>query len=181
MTAIVSMLRGVNVGGHNKIKMEALRDLFTALGLHNPRTHIQSGNVIFGSKDSSLPALSSRIAKAIEKELGVKAEVILRSAAELEEAVDRNPFAGRDDVPPNRLVVTFLSQAPPDEAKDAIRKLNGGPEELHLEGRELYIYFPNGISGSKIPPTAIDRAVKVSGTARNWNTVTKLLELAREL
>ena len=157
------MLRGVNVGGHNKIKMEALRDLYKSLGLRNPRTHIQSGNVIFGSKEVALPALASRIAKAIDKQLGVKAEVILRSAAELEAVIGRNPFAGRDDVAPNRLVVTFLSQAPPAEANDAIRKLNGGPEELHLDGRELYIFFPNGISGSKIPPTAIDRAVKGFG------------------
>ena len=179
MTAIVSLLRGVNVGGHNKIRMEALRELYQSLGLHNPRTHIQSGNVIFGSKERNLKALANRISKALEDDLGIKAEVVLRSAAEIEDVIVRNPFRGRSDVEPNRLHVFFLNQDPPAEATRNIRELNGGPEELHLVGRELYVFFPTGVSGSKLPPAAIDRAVKVPGTARNWNTVNKLLELTR--
>jgi uncharacterized protein (DUF1697 family) len=161
--------------------MEALRELYKSLGLHNPRTHIQSGNVIFGSKERDLKTLANRISKALQSDLGVKAEVVLRSATELEDVIVRNPFRDRSGIAPNRLHVFFLSHAPAPQALDDVRKLNGGPEEFHLDGRELYGYFPNGMGETKVQPAAIDRALKVPATARNWNTVNKLLELAREL
>jgi uncharacterized protein (DUF1697 family) len=178
MTVVISMLRGVNVGGHNKIKMDALRTLYESLDLVNPRTHIQSGNVIFAIKNKNMDGLAARIAGAIEKSFSVRCEVILRTAAELQDVIARNPFATRSGVPPNKLVVDFLASDPGPEARDRIRKLQGGPEELHLDGRELYIYFPDGQGRSKLPSSAIDKALKVPATARNWNTVTKLLELA---
>jgi uncharacterized protein (DUF1697 family) len=98
--------------------------------------------------------------------------------SELADVIARNPFAGRPDIPPNKLVVTFLAKDPGKQAQENIRKLNTGPEELHLLGRELYINFANGIGRSRLQPPVIDRAVKVRGTARNWNTVMKLFELA---
>ncbi len=181
---VVSMLRAVNVGGRNKIKMEELRLLYESLGLLNPSTHIQSGNVIFGSPGKAtgkgMEALSKRIADAIEEGLGVRCEVILRTASELKDVIQRNPFAKRTDIPPNKLIVTFLGKDPGSEARDNIRKLQAHPDELHLDGRELYIHFPNGAGGAKLPPSAIDRALKTPGTARNWNTVTKLAELAEK-
>jgi uncharacterized protein (DUF1697 family) len=178
MAVVVSLLRGVNVGGHNKIKMDALRDLYLSLGLGDPRTHIQSGNVIFETKAKDLDALAKRVSAAIEQTLGVRSEVILRTTAELLDVIARNPFATRSDVASNKLVVDFLASDPGPDARDRIGKLQGGPEELYLDGRELYIYFPNGQGRSKLQPAAIDRALKVPATARNWNTVTKLLELA---
>jgi uncharacterized protein (DUF1697 family) len=178
MTAMICMLRGVNVGGHNKIKMDALRILFASLGLENPRTLIQSGNIIFGSRQKDETALARRIGAAIEKTFGIRAEVILRTAAEMADVIARNPFAGRAGIEPNRLVVTFLAGNPDPETGGRISKLPTTPEELHFSGRELYVYFPNGISGSKLPAAAIDKALKIPGTARNWNTVCKLLELA---
>jgi uncharacterized protein (DUF1697 family) len=179
MTAVISLLRAVNVGGRNQIKMEALRSLYKSLGLENPRTHIQSGNVIFGTKEKNLSALASRIANAIEQNLGVRAEVILRTPAELSDIIARNPFASRTDVLPNKLHVTFLARTPIPEAQENIRKLQKGPEELYLDGRELYIHFPNGAGNSKLQAAAIDRALKTPGTARNWNTILKLLELSQ--
>jgi len=158
--------------------MEALRALYQSLGLGNPTTHIQSGNVLFTTKEKNLQQLSKRIADAIGQSFGVRTEVILRTTAELQAIIAANPFAGRADVPPNKLVVTFLAKDPGVEAHDNLRKLPPCPEELHLVGRELYIYFPDGMGRSKLPITAIDKALKTPGTARNWNTVTKLLELA---
>lgn len=179
MTAIVSLLRGINVGGHKKIRMEALRDLYKSLGLANPSTHIQSGNVIFGAKEKDMARLAARIGNAIEQKLGVRSEIILRSASDLRGVVAKNPFAGRPEIPPNKLHVTFLASDPGPEARENVSKLPAAPDEFHLVGRELYTYFPNGFSGSKLPPSLIDKALlKVPGTARNWNTVTKLLELA---
>ena len=180
MTVVIAMLRAVNVGGRNSIKMEALRSLLESLGLANPRTHIQSGNVIFGTKDKNLPKLAARLSAEIEQVFGVRSEVILRTAVELQDVITRNPFAGRSDVAPNKLVVTFLTMDPGAQAAKNIAAITGGPEELHLHGRELFAHFPNGISGSRIPPTAIDKALKTPGTARNWNTVTRLMELAAD-
>jgi uncharacterized protein (DUF1697 family) len=180
MTVVISMLRAVNVGGRNKIGMETLRQLYSSLGLVEPVSYIQSGNVIFGTKEKNLTGVADRIGKAIEREFGVRSEIILRTAAELRAVIARNPFAARLDVAPNKLVVTFLAKDPGVDATGRIGKLQTGPEELHLDGRELYVHFPNGISGSKVPASAIDRALKTPGTARNWNTVTKLLELAEQ-
>jgi uncharacterized protein (DUF1697 family) len=180
MTVVISMLRGVNVGGHNKLKMDALRTLYESLGLAAPQTHIQSGNVIFGTKQKSMDRLTTQIGNAIEQSFGVRCEVILRTTGDLRSVIARNPFATRSDVPSNKLLVTFLAGDPIPEARDNILKLRGGPEELYLDGQELYIYFPNGAGKSKLPAYAIDKALKVPGTARNWNTVTKLLELAEK-
>jgi len=180
MTVVISLLRGVNVGGHNKVKMEDLRTLYQSLDLGNPTTHIQSGNVLFTTKEKNLPRLAKRIADAIEQSFGVRTVVILRTTADLQAVIAANPFAARADVPPNKLVVTFLAQDPGGEAHDNLRKLPPSPEELHLVRRELYIYFPDGMGRSKLPFAAIDKALKTPGTARNWNTVTKLLELARK-
>jgi len=178
MTAVVAMLRGVNVGGRNPVKMEALRNLCTTLHLANPRTHIQSGNLIFGASPAHLSTLAARLEGAIAETLHVKSRVILRSVSDLQGVVARNPFSARQDVAPDKLVVTFLHEKPPPESRDRIAGLQGGPDEFVLHGRELYAFFPQGISGSQVSPAKIDRALQTVGTARNWNTVLKLLGLA---
>jgi uncharacterized protein (DUF1697 family) len=177
MQVAISMLRGINVGGHNVIGMEALRGIYRALGLANPRTHIQSGNVIFGTNGKDLPALAAKIEKAIEAAVQFRPAVILRSVPEMKDVVAQNPFADRNEVAPNKLNVYFLASDPGPAAAGDIRKLQGGPEELYLIGRELYVNFPNGISGSKLKLAWIDKALKVPATVRNWNTVNKLVEL----
>ena len=177
MKVVISLLRGVNVG-RNKIKMDALRDLYAGLGLLNPCTHIQSGNVIFATKARSLPALAQKLGGAIRQNFGFCPDVILRTPAELRDVLARNPFAARAGIQPGKLLVTFLAQAPGPEAHARLRQLAASPDELVLDGRELYAYYPNGISGATLPAAAIDRALKTRGTGRNWNTVTKLLALA---
>lgn len=178
MTTIISLLRGVNVGGNRLVKMAELVDLYKSLRLAGPRSHIQSGNVIFGTTEGDLEGLARRIEEAIERKFGMRSDVILRTSDEMKKVIESNPFAGRLEIPPNKLVVTFLTSAPGPEAQDTLRALPPAPEEFHLTGRDLYAYYPNGMSGSKTPQSAIDRATKVRGTARNWNTVTKLYELA---
>ena len=95
MTVVVSMLRGVNVGGHNQIKMDALRDLYESLGLRNPQTYIQSGNVVFGTNAKNIAPLAKRIEDAIEHKFGFRHGVILRTTDELRGVIARNPFAKR--------------------------------------------------------------------------------------
>lgn len=180
MAAIISMLRGVNVGGYNKIKMEALRDAYGSLGLRNAQTYVQSGNVVFTTNERDLAALARRIEDTIERKFGFRLEVVLRTAEELRDVIGRNPFAGREEIEFSKLLVTFLGTAPGADVRNAVLQIKPNPEELLLDGCELYIYFPDGSGRSKLVP-ALDKALKKSGTARNWNTVTKLLEMAEKL
>jgi uncharacterized protein (DUF1697 family) len=180
MTAMICLLRGVNVGGHNKIKMDVLRALCESLGLCNPQPYIQSGNVVFLTKESDAVKLAAKIEDAIEKQHGFRPEVLLRTASEIRDVISRNPFADRDGIEPNKLAVMFLAREPEPNVQDAVRKIKPEIEELHLLGRELFIYFPDGMGRSKLVPL-LARALKNAGTARNWNTVVKLLEMAEKL
>ena len=181
MPVMISLLRGVNVGGHNQIKMEALRSLYSSLKLQNAQTYVQSGNVVFGATDRGLARLANRIEEAIEDKFGFRPDVILRSVAELRAVVAANPFAKRRDIHPGKLLVTFLAAEPRPEGFAAVRKLKTDPEELHLRAREAYIYFPNGAGRSKFPWANLGKLLGVPATARNWNTVLKLLELAESM
>jgi uncharacterized protein (DUF1697 family) len=181
MTVVVSMLRGVNVGGHNIIKMEALRAVYESLGLLNVQTHIQSGNVLFKTKDQDLDRLTKRIQDAIEKTFGFRPGVVLRTTSDLRDIIARNPFHGRPGIDPRKLLISFLAAQPDAESQAKALALNVAPEELRIDGRELFIYYANGIARPKLSMPQVERALKTTGTARNWNTVTKLLELAEKL
>jgi len=178
MPVIISMLRGVNVGAHNRIKMDALRSLYASLKLEDPQTYVQSGNVIFRAKEKPTPQLARKIQAAIEKTFKIKPEIILRTADDFRAALAINPFAQRKDVEPGKLLITFLADAPSPEAQSKLDAFKSLPEELHLLGRELYIYFPNGAGKSKLPWAQVEKFLKVPGTARNLNSVMKMLEIA---
>ena len=200
MITFISMLRGVNVGGHNMIKMDELRGLYQSLGLQQPQTYVQSGNVVFRAKEQNVAQLGTRIGDAIERKLGFRPGVILRTASQMKDVIARNPFARREDIEPGKLIVMFLGSDPDPAMRDAVSALlqpaAGGRsltanrarkaqrtttgEELWMDGSEVFIYFPDGMGRSKLVPL-LERALKKSGTARNWNTVTKLLEMAEEL
>jgi uncharacterized protein (DUF1697 family) len=180
MHVYVSFLRGVNVGGHNKIKMDALRDLYRNLGFHDPRSYVQSGNVVFGAKERALKART--LEDAIEKTFGFRAAVVLRTAAELRQTVNANPFAKRDGINPGLLLVSFLADAPGREAMAALKAIPiTGPEELHMSGREIFIYFPDGMGRSKFPWASLDKTLKTTATGRNLRTVTTLLSMAEDM
>ncbi len=181
MPVIICMLRGVNVGGHNKIKMDALKVLCSSLKLKDPQTYVQSGNVIFKTEEKDLAKLTKRLQDALERKFGFRPDVMLRTASELRNVIARNPFAKRNGIEPGRLLVTFLAADPGKEAREKALALKTDPEELHIIGREAYTYFPNGMAHPKIPWTTIERTLKSSGTGRNWNSVTKMLEIAEKL
>jgi uncharacterized protein (DUF1697 family) len=181
MPAIVCMLRGVNVGGHNKIKMEALRALCGALKLKCAQTYVQSGNVVFRSGETNLAMLSKRIQDAIESNFGFRPEVILRTASEMRHVIARNPFASRHSIEPAKLLVAFLASDPGKEARDALATMDTRGEELHARGCELYIYYKHGMGKTKLSAAALDKALKTPATGRNWNTVLKLHEMAETL
>lgn len=181
MPVLISMLRGVNVGGHNKIKMDALRALYESLKFEEPRTYVQSGNVIFRTKERNSAALAKKIQSAIERTFKCRPEVILRTTDELKQAISSIPFAASRNLEPGKILVTFLATEPAPDAHATLLTFKAYPEELHLKGRELYIYFPNGAGKSKLPWSSLDKRLKTTGTARNWNSVTNMLAIAEEL
>jgi uncharacterized protein (DUF1697 family) len=179
MQVFISLLRGVNVGGHNKISMDALRDLYRQLGFHEPRTYVQSGNVVFGANDRCL--MAKVLEDAIEGRFGFRPGVVLRTTEELGQTLKANPFAKRDGINPGLLLVSFLADAPGKPALAALQSAPIGPEEVHVAGREIFIYFPDGMGRSKFPWASLDRILKTTVTGRNLRTATKLLEMAEEL
>jgi len=181
MPVVIALLRAVNVGSHNTIKMDALRTLCASLKLKDAQTYVQSGNVVFRTKEQDLPRLAIRIEKAIERSFGFRPDVVLRTASEIRDVVARNPFSTRSDIGPTKLLVMFLAGDPGEDARQRILQIKTDPEELHLGGRELYIYFPDGMGRSKLQVGGIEKALKTPGTCRNWNTVTRLFEMAEKL
>ena len=181
MPVLISMLRGVNLGTHNRMKMEDLRAVYKALKFDDPRTYVQSGNVVFRTKEKHSAALAKKIQDAIERKFGFRAAVILRSTEELRKAIAATPFAASRNLEPGKILVTFLAAEPGADALATLAGLKSHPEELHLKGRELYIYFPNGAGKTKLPWSSVEKLLKTTGTARNWNSVTKILAMAEEM
>jgi uncharacterized protein (DUF1697 family) len=180
MPAIIAMWRGVNVGPHNRISMDALRAMCATLDLQGAQTYVQSGNVVFRSKERNLGALARRIDDTFEKTFGFRAQLVLRTAAEMRAVIANNPFAVRKDIEPNKFHVMFLTEDLSPEARKQLEAAKLGPEEIKARAREFYVYYPNGMGRSKLP-ALIDRILKKTGTARNWNSVTNLLEMADKL
>lgn len=175
------MLRGVNLGPHRRMKMDALRTVYESLGLRDPLTYIQSGNIVFRTEKRDLSRLAAQIEDAVERSFGFRSEVIVRTTAEMRDVIARNPFAAREGIEPGKLLVDFLQSDPGPGAPDKIQSVKTACEELRFHGRELYIYYPEGAGRSKLSWPAIEKLLKTCGTARNWNTVVKLLEMAEKL
>jgi uncharacterized protein (DUF1697 family) len=175
MVAYVAMLRGINVGGKNKIKMSDLQALFVGLGHAVVTTYIQSGNVVFTSGAKSAAAVTAAIEQRIVREFGSEVSIVLRTKAELAKVIAGNPFAVGDLA---KVHVTFLAQKPEAPLVRALAEHRSPPDEFRVVGREVYLRCPNGYGKTKLNNTFWERKLKVAATTRNWNTVTKLIELA---
>jgi uncharacterized protein (DUF1697 family) len=180
MTVYVSMLRAVNVGGSSRLKNDALRAVYESIGLKDVRTVLQSGNVVFRSAIADRQQLAQRIRQELERQLELEVEVILRTLAEIAGIVERGPvLSPRADM--SKLLVMFLSGVPDAPAQASLAKWHKGPEMLEMRGPEIYLYYPDGIGRSKLSGAVIENKLDISGTARNWNTLQKLLDTARAL
>jgi len=180
MLVMIALLRGINLAGRNRVKMDELRKVCEFEKLRNVETHIQSGNIVFRTDEKDVTKLAKRLEAAIERKFGFHADVVVRSLTELKEIVARSPFASRKRLNPGLLTVTFLGRDLEKEKCDRILAIKVGSEEVKLGKRELYIYYPDGIGKSKLTP-ALDRVLERTGTFRNWNTVTKLLAMAEAM
>jgi uncharacterized protein (DUF1697 family) len=173
---VVALLRGINIGASNRIAMADLRRIVESLGHTDVETHLQSGNVVFDTRRKSTASLGAALREAIARETGFDVPVVLRTAAELESVVERNPYSVDD---PTRLVVCFLEDEV--ELGDlALGDLTAYlPDELTIDGRELYVSVPNGQGRSKLMEALTKRRLPTTLTVRNWRTVEALAELAR--
>lgn len=181
MAVLIAFLRAVNVGGASSIKMEALRGLCPALGLRHATTLLQSGNLVAAHDDGEASELAQRLEAAIAQDHPYKPRVIGRSAAELRRMVENNPLPPSDARKPNHLLLMPLEREPEKGALARLQERYSGPEEIALVGQDLYLHYVDGIGRSKLTNALIERQLGVQGTARNWNTITKLVELAGEV
>jgi uncharacterized protein (DUF1697 family) len=177
MPIYIAMLRGINVGGHNRIKMDRLRTSLETLGLQQVKTYIQSGNVVLKSATISPAALSRKIEKQIVGQFGFAVSVISRTANEINRAIANNPFLNDSSINPERLHVAFLSDAPAPLALKRLAELTLEPDQACCLGKEVYLYFPNGTSGSSLWKHPLDRVLSVEATTRNWKTVNTLHQM----
>lgn len=181
MPTYIAMLRGINVGAHKRMKMDKLRATCEGLGLSNVQTYIQSGNVVFGASKLSCETLAKRMGDCIQREFGFSADVIVRTREEMGEIIKKNPLLKESGVDLAKLHVAFLPEVPSAAALKKLQELTLAPDRTRSLSKEIYFYFPNGVSGSSLWKHPLDKVLSITATMRNWNTVNKLYEMAREI
>lgn len=171
----IALFRGINVGGRNRLPMAELRELMESLGFADVRSYIQSGNLVF-TASGSRESLARKIGKAVQDQFGFSPEVMLLEAGELAGIERRNPFPEAVDEPKS-LHVWFLESSPHCPDFDRMNEMCAPGERFELGDREFFLYAPDGIGRSKLVAN-VEKCLGVAGTARNWRTVEKLLEMA---
>jgi uncharacterized protein (DUF1697 family) len=174
----VALLRGINVGGKHILPMAALAALFTEAGCADVRTYVQSGNVVFRAPPALARRIPQAVAAALREGFGIAAPVLTRSAAELRAVAEGNPFLA-EGADPARLHVAFLQERPDAARVAALDPARSPPDAFRVQGREVYLLCPNGFARTKLSTAWFDSRLATTSTVRNWNTVRKLLALAR--
>ena len=175
MKKYVAFLRGINVGGKNKIKMETLREMCAALGYANVKTYINSGNVIFETARTDDKKFAAEIEKAIENEFLLIIKVMVRTLDEIKGIIKNNPFAGQFENEKD-LHVFFLNDKLPEDKRELLLSNNNDNEQYAAGNREIFCLLRVSVLDSLMGKDYIGKKLKVSATARNWRTVNKILE-----
>jgi uncharacterized protein (DUF1697 family) len=183
-TSYVALLRGINVGAHNRVTMGDLRSLMTGLGYQDVRTHQQSGNIVFRAPTADTVDIEQAIADRLEADLGLPVAVLVRTGAEFLDVAGSNPLVGADGRSagsragdPSRMIVLFLSRAPDPGRLADIDPARYAPEVFAVRPAEIYVYCATGILESPLLKLFSDRRLGCAVTARNWRTVTRVAEL----
>jgi uncharacterized protein (DUF1697 family) len=178
MTIHIALLRGVNVGGKTKIAMADLRAMLAELKFGDPRSLLNSGNLLFHSDKLKGADLEGLLETETEARLGLKTDFFVRTPEEWREVIARNPFPDEAESDPGHLVVMTLKKAPASVDVEALQAAIVGREVVRAVGRQAYITYPDGIGDSKLTIKLIEKKLGSQGTGRNWNTVLKLGALA---
>lgn len=171
----VALLRGVNVGGKNKLPMADLRDIFTAAGCTAAQTYIQSGNVVFEATSSLAERVPAIVTLAIRQRFGYDTAVVVRSSEELRQVAASNPFDTSGD--PRFIHVAFLEDTPSVEAVSRLDPERSPPDAFAVVGNNVYLHYPNGVARSKLTNEYLAAQLRTASTMRNWRTVLTLLEM----
>jgi uncharacterized protein (DUF1697 family) len=180
MPIYIALLRGINVGAHKRMKMEKLVASCAACGYSGAKTYIQSGNVVLKAAKMPAEKLSKTLAARIATDFGFSADVISRTREELGAIIAGNPLLKERGIDTEKLHVVFLAEPPELSAIKKLQTLTIAPDLVRIANREIYFYFPNGVSGSSLWKHPLDKVLEVSATMRNWNTVNELFAMAEE-
>ena len=173
----VALLRGINVGGRNLVSMDGLKEMFSAIGCRAVETFIQSGNVVFQGAERVARAVPEVISESISKHYGLQIPVVVRTAEELQRAVQANPFL-RIAADVATLHVAFLAERPTATRLASLDPLRSPPDEAIAMNREVYLRLPNGAGRTKFTNAYLDSKLATTSTVRNWRTVLTLVEMA---
>jgi uncharacterized protein (DUF1697 family) len=179
MSTHLAFLRGINVGGKNLIAMADLRALFESLDFMNVKTLLQSGNIVFDGGRKTGAALEKLLEAESSKKFGRDVDYHVRTAAEWQSVIARNPFPAEAKKDPGHLLVMVFKDAPAAKNVKALEGAIKGPEYLKIDGRNGYFVYPAGVGTSKLTAAVIDRVLGLRGTARNWNTTLKLAAMVQ--
>jgi uncharacterized protein (DUF1697 family) len=177
MNTFICLLRGINVSGHKLIKMKELQRMFESLGYLDVKTFIQSGNIVFKTKQIDIQILTNQIHKQILVTFGFDVHVTIISSAELERIYKTNPFSINETFEIEKMLLTLLSGVPEKDKIDSLNMGNFGNDKHIIQGKELYLYCTDGYGKTKLSNNFIESKLKVSATTRNWKTVTELLKM----
>lgn len=174
MASYIALLRGVNLAGHKMVAMADLRAMLADLGFTEPRSLLQSGNLIFTSRAQASARLELVLEREAERRLGLETQFHVRTAAEWQTIIKRNPFPDAARKDPGHLLVMCFKEAPAAKAVRALQAAIKGREVVRAIGRQAYFIYPDGVGTSRLTTALIDKTLGLRGTARNWNTVLKL-------
>lgn len=172
----VALLRGINVGGKNKLPMKDLRALFEARGCGSVASYIQSGNVVFAAGANVAEQIPTALSADIEARFGLKVPVVIRSAEELRDAAERSPFLA-EGCDTQHVHVGFLASQPTTRAVAALDPARSSVDRFQVLGREVHLHVPGGMARTKLTADYFDRRLQTTMTVRNWRTVQKLIEM----
>ena len=171
-----ALLRGVNLAGNKMVAMAELRAALTKLGFTDVSTLLQSGNAVFTAPKTTPATLEALIEKDFEKRFKMQVDIHVRDGAELASVIEANPMRKEAEAAPSGFLVTFYREPPDTALVKTLQSAISGPEKVRCVGRHLYMTFPEGIGNSKAA-LLVDKTLRIKGTARNWNTVTKIAAL----
>lgn len=171
----IILLRGINVSGQKKIKMDALRAMCTDIGCENAQTYIQSGNIVLESSVGSTETIAAQIHQAIQKTFGFDVPVMAFEKAYWQATLERNPFLESDaTIDVKHLLVTFLDGKPTEDGLAKVAAIKSGEDQWKLIDDRIYLYCPNGYGRSKLTNTALEQKLKIRATTRNWRSINKI-------
>jgi uncharacterized protein (DUF1697 family) len=178
MHTLISMLRGINVGGQKTIRMTELKEIYESLGYSQVTTYVQSGNIVFDCANREVSSIAGAIEKEIARYFGFSVGVIVRHSDDFRRIINNNPFIAQRNEDPERLHVTFLAASPAAAVLNNLTAPAGTTDEYFLRSSEIYLFCPNGYGRTRLSNTFFEKKLQVLATTRNWKTVNALYNIA---